>query len=820
MTKSSNIFHFAEILLPINLDGSFTYSVPENFRDNIEIGNRVLVNFGKNKLYTGIVYSLHNNIPNFETKDIINILEDEVFIKKEQFQFIKWISDYYCCSLGDALNATLPDILIPSSKSKIFYNSDFDEAVKLNDNETTICSFIATKKETTIDEIINNCKIKNPINILKKLESLNIISISQKITKEYKERRKKIVFFDKNIIAEQISEFENIAKKRGKQFQILEVLIKNCEDINSDSCCVNLNKILSECETTHESIKSLAKKNFLKIEEVPESRLEDYSEKKDFDKTVILSPHQQIAYEKITSSFSEKKPVLLHGVTSSGKTEIYIKLIKDCLANNKTVLYLLPEIVLTSQIINRLEKYFGNDIAVFHSKYPMTSRAEVYLELLKLNKKIIIGVRSAIFLPFNNLGLIIVDEEHENTYKQTDSSPRYNARDAAVYLAQIHNANVILGSATPSLESYQNTIIGKYSIVELKERYGNVKLPEIIIADTAEGYHRKLMTSHFHPTLLMHIKEALDNKEQIILFQNRRGFSQYIECKKCGWVYSCDNCNVSLTYHKFNNKMHCHYCGEKFDIIHKCKKCNSDLSFCGMGTEKVEEELIKIFPTARMKRLDYDSAKTRAAYEKIISDFEDHNIDILIGTQMLSKGLDFENVSLVGVINADNLINRPDFRAFERAFQLLMQVSGRAGRREKQGRVIIQTFNKNNPVIQHLLENDYEGFFKKENDNRKLLNYPPFSRFIEIKLRSKDKNFLLGKTIELAKELRKIFIDRLKGPSEPLINKINNYHFLRIHLRLGKNDNIKEAKKIIKENCKAVLKDSKDLRIDIDVDVM
>lgn len=823
MINSKNIYQFAEILLPLNLKGSFTYFIPEIFKNNIKIGNRVLVNFGKNKLYTGVVLSLHNNIPNFETKEIISILGEEIFINEKQFQFINWIADYYCSCLGDVLNATIPDNLIPSSQSKIYFNSDFEEEINLNDNEQIITNFIASKKETTIEEIINNCKIKNSITIIRKLETLNIIYVSQKVIDEYREKKKRIVFFDNRIVETQIKEFENITKKQGKQILILNFLIDYCLQNKVNHCKIDLKDILNSCETSLESIKSLSKKKFLRIEEIQQSRLEDYSKKKILDKELCLSSYQNNAYDEIIKNFSVQKPVLLHGVTSSGKTEIYIKLISENIKKNKTVLYLLPEIALTVQIINRLQQYFGNEIAVFHSKYPIASRAEVYLELLQKKKKIIIGVRSAIFLPFFDLGLIIVDEEHENTYKQSDPAPRYNARDAAVLLATIHKANIILGSATPSIESYQNTITGKYAIVELKERFGNARMPEIIIVDTKDGYNRKLMTSHFHPTLLLQIKIALKNKEQVILFQNRRGFSQYIECKKCGWIPICKNCNVSLTYHKHENKLICHYCGSNYDIMQNCEECNSDsLTYHGIGTEKIEEELQKIFSNAKIKRLDYDNTKTRNAYEKIINDFETKNIDILIGTQMLSKGLDFENVSLVGIINADNLINRPDFRAYEYAFQLLMQVSGRAGRREKQGKVIVQTFNVNNPVIKFLLENDYQGFFKREIEERKLYNYPPFTRFIEIKLKSKNKKNLIQQSFLLADKLRTIFERKLKGPSEPLINKVNSYHLQRIHIRFEKNTNILNAKETIKANCEAILKqkDSKGIRIDLDVDIV
>ncbi len=511
---------------------------------------------------------------------------------------------------------------------------------------------------------------------------------------------------------------------------------------------------------------------------------------------------------------------MLHGVTSSGKTEIYIKLIEQTLAKGKEVLYLLPEIALTSQIIERLQTYFGDKIGIFHSKYSVDARSEVYKLVLKQKLQVVLGVRSAVFLPFSNLGLIIIDEEHETSYKQSDPDPRYHARDAAIVLSKFHKADVVLGSATPSVESYYNALNGKYSLVNLSERYGNVKMPEIIVADIKDAYHRKIMMSHFHPLLVEHINTAIADGEQVILFQNRRGYSPNLECKECGWVPYCKSCNVSLTFHKWENKLVCHYCGEKTDLVRHCGSCKSDsLIAKGLGTERIEDEATAIFPNARLVRMDYDTANSRKKFDRIIKDFGNYQYDILIGTQMVTKGLDFEKVGLVGILNADNMLNFPDFRAFERAYQLMAQVSGRAGRRNKQGKVIIQSFSHEHPIIQNVLTNDYLAMYNSQIEERKEYKYPPFWNFIVIKLKHKDRSRLHRGAAILADSLKNDLSGRVKGPEEPLINKISNFYILNIHVRFEKTASPVKIKQAVMNKIKQLKTESEFGGIIAEIDV-
>lgn len=816
-------FEFAEILLPLPLDSTYTYIIPEEYSEKLEIGFRVLVNLGKRKIYTGIVVDLHNNIPEFESKPIISVVDDEAFVNSKQLELWRWISAYYCCSLGEVMNAATPGILIPSSETKFFYNDNNNYEEELSNAELKIIDLLQNNNQLNISEVIAATDLKNPIKILESLEKKNIISFDQNLKKTYKPLFKNVVVFDIGFIEESTDAYEKILKQNSKQKEIIEYLAYLSQVRNLKSFEIAEKQLLDDCDALKSSLKSLESKGLIKLLRIPESRILKSESNIDSFEAPCLTENQLVAYNTISNIFEKKQPVLLHGVTSSGKTEIYIKLIEKALNDGREVLYLLPEIALTSQIIERLKKYFGNKIGVFHSKYSSNIRSEVYKSVLKSELKIILGVRSAIFLPFNNLGLVIIDEEHETSYKQFDPDPRYNARDMAVVLAKIHGGNVILGSATPSIESYYNALSGKYSLVELNQRFGNVKLPEIVIADVKDAYRRKIMNAHFHPLLVKNISEALERNEQIILFQNRRGYSPYLECKDCGWVPYCKNCNVSLTYHKYENKLVCHYCGEKFDVVNKCPSCSSTkLSTKGFGTERIEDEIQVLFPSARIARLDYDTASTRKKFEKILTDFQSHKLDILIGTQMVTKGLDFAKVSLVGILNADNMLNFPDFRAFERAFQLMLQVSGRAGRRDEQGKVVIQTFDVAHPVISQVISNDYISLYNSQMEERSMFKYPPYWNFIIIKLKHRDRDRLHYAANLLGVELKKELFERVKGPEEPLVNRVNNLYILNIHLRFEKKISAVKIKEVLIHKCK-ILKSCSDyssISIEIDVDPM
>lgn len=811
---------FAEILLPLPLDSTYTYTIPEDLATKLRPGIRVLVNFGKRKLYTGIVLSVHNLKPEFEAKPIISVIDDDIFVNQKQLKLWQWLSEYYCCNTGEVYNSAIPNNLIPSSETKFFYNHNHDYSSNLSPSEDKIIKILQNNKQLNIKEITSFTEIKNPIKILESLENKDIIYTDQKVKKEYRPLLINFVTFNLQSIEDNYKDYERIQKQNSKQKKIIDYLLGICQQKNTNTVQISEKDILNECNALRSSLKSLESRNLISLKQIEESRINKYPEV-NLSPDLNLTEAQQIAYNKISESFENKKPVLLHGVTSSGKTEIYIKLIKEFLAGGKEILYLLPEIALTSQIIDRLKKYFGDKVGVFHSKYSSILRSETYKDVLNGKLKIILGVRSAIFLPFSDLGLVIVDEEHENSYKQFDPDPRYNARDMSLVLARIHNANVILGSATPSIESYHNAITGKYSLVELNQRFGNVSLPKIITADIKDGYRRKIMTGHFHPQLTSSIRNSLDKREQVILFQNRRGYSPFLECKDCGWVPHCKNCNVSLTYHKFENKLVCHYCGEKINVFHKCGSCNSTkLSTKGFGTERIEDEVKILFPDARTGRLDYDTAGSRKKYEKILRDFENHNLDILIGTQMVTKGLDFEKVNLVGILNADNMLNFPDFRAFERSFHLMAQVSGRAGRRNEQGKVIIQTFNPEHTIIQYVINNDYISMFNSQIEERKLFKYPPYWNFVIIRLKNKDREKLHKAAATLAYGLRMDLFERVKGPQEPLINKINNMYIQNIHIRFEKKISATKVKNSIMEKCKKIRSSVEfgSTSIEIDVD--
>jgi primosomal protein N' (replication factor Y) len=581
--------------------------------------------------------------------------------------------------------------------------------------------------------------------------------------------------------------------------------------------------LLEKTQATDAVLKACAGKKIFELVQHEVSRLDSSDEADEAEQMPVLSAAQQRAFDEIKNHFSEKQVALLHGVTSSGKTEIYMHLIEEALTQGKQVLYMLPEIALTAQLINRLKKVFRS-VGVYHSKFSDAQRVEVYQNLLKNADKptLILGVRSSLFLPFSNLGLVIVDEEHENTYKQQDPAPRYHARDTAIVMAARHGAKALLGSATPSIESYSNAISGKYGLVELFERYGKVELPEVQIVNVS--FQRKQKNGgHFSPLLLKEVEDALVKKEQVILFQNRRGFSPYVECKECGWIPQCEHCNVSLTYHKRTNQLVCHYCGFTIAMPHVCLACGgSHLETKGFGTEKVEEELQLIFPHAVVERMDLDTTRTRSAYERIISDFENRNIDILVGTQMVTKGLDFDNVSLVGILNADNLLSFPDFRAGERSYQLMSQVAGRAGRRGKRGRVLVQTVQPRHEILQHVLHGDYKGMYASQMSERHDFLYPPFTRLIKITMKHRDEKTLFHAAKVANQSLRNIFAHRISPPVIPLINRVHNRYIINFLLKIEREKSTEKAKLLIKDIFAQIMHiaEFKQVEIITDVDPM
>ena len=776
---------FVEVILPLAISKNYTYRVPFEMNDAVQIGKRVVVQFGKSKLYTAIIFAISEQPPEkYEAKYIIEILDDKPVVTTRQLQFWQWLAEYYMCNPGEVMHAALPSALKLASETRIALNKDFEiDKSTLNDKEFLIVEALDIQPELTVSDIAKLLGQKTVMPILKLLFEKNVIHISEEVSERYKPRKRTFIFL--NLLyhdQENLKELFGMLEKRApKQADAVLAYIKLARHQKS----VTKNELIEESGAGAASIASLIEKEVFVAEEKIVSRLHDEDE--DEYSNFKLSDEQQRVLDSVKEQFEQKDVVLLYGVTSSGKTQIYIRLIEEMIATGKQVLYLLPEIALTTHIIERLRQYFGTSIGVYHSRFNDAERVEVWQKVLNNEYKVVLGARSSVFLPFADLGLIIVDEEHEVSYKQYDPAPRYNARDAAIFLANMHSGKVLLGSATPSFESYFNARTHKYGLAELTERYGGVEMPTIEVVSIAEETKRKTMQSHFTGVLMADMQTALGNKEQVILFQNRRGYAPVLLCKICAYTPKCINCDVSLTYHKHTNKLHCHYCGYKEDIPHICPACGSThIEYKGFGTEKVEDELTLLLPDARIARMDLDTTRSRSSLQTILNNLEEKKIDILVGTQMVAKGLDFADVTVIGIINADSLLKFPDYRANERSYQMLAQVSGRAGRRGKQGKVVIQTYDPGHRVIKQVIENNYHDLYFTEMEERKSFKYPPFFRIINLDIKHKDPEILYNQSVYLANELRKQFGDRVIGPEAPLISRIRNYYIKSIMLKFEK----------------------------------
>jgi primosomal protein N' (replication factor Y) len=793
-----------EVLLPLFLK-TLTYSVPDQMKDSVRIGIRVTVPLKNRKMYSGIVVRICENTEDtgFEIKEIFGIIDETPIVTASQLELWKWTADYYMCTLGEVMKAALPAYFKLESRTKIAVNqpvrSDLPTQFMLDAIDRKIIANLIDKPRY-MEDLLWKISKKNILPNVRKLLDLGIINIEEELIDDYKSKRKSFVYLHPHIDNEEkLNRAIDSLSKIHKQKQLLLKYIELANPLDFVSPPeIPKNELLNKSGSSEFVYKSCENKGIFVSVRKKISRLKNTTvARKDIPE---LSPAQQKAFEEVKTA---NRPVLLHGITSSGKTEIYIKLIDETFKRGKQVLYLLPEIALTTQIIERLRSVFGSKMGVYHSNFSDAERAEVYNNLLQFNSQAdcgegILGVRSSLLLPFGNLGLIIVDEEHETTYKQYDPAPRYNARDAALILGKIHGAKVVLGSATPSLESYYNALQGKYDLITLTERYGNAVLPEIRTIDMRRAYQKKTVVSGFSEPLLNAIKNALERKEQVILFQNRRGFSPFVQCDDCGHVAKCKHCDVSLTYHKYNNVLTCHYCGYSISMPPQCPACNgTNIKTKGLGTEKIEDELSLLIPEAKIERLDLDSTKSKYAYGKILSGFEAHTIDILVGTQMITKGLDFGNVSLVGIMNADNLLNFPDFRAYERSFQLMSQVAGRAGRKDKQGEVIIQTTIPENPVIRQVIKYDYDSFFSTQLNERRMFNYPPFCRLIVLSIKHPKQDLLreAGNTLKIT--LSEIFGKNVAGPEPPPVGRIQNKYILNFRIKLQKNSSIDHYKHLI-----------------------
>lgn len=799
---------FANVLLPLPLPGYFTYHVPGDFREMIAPGKRVVVPFGKKKIYTALVHEvLEENPSSFEPKSILSVIDDRPVVFPVQFRFWEWMASYYMCTPGEVMNAALPSGFKLASESMVCLNPEADlETADLNEKEIMIVEALLSQKKLPVNAIADLLDQRKIIPIIHTLIDKGIVVAEEKLEEKYKPLRQTFIRLGKEYEDEDKLKaiFDELSKRAFKQLQALMVFLSLTREASVKAMDVRKSDLLKNKDVTQQALTALINKGILEYFEIEASRLAASTALND-PGDIALSLHQKRAFSDIGRIFAEKEVILLHGITSSGKTELYIKLIDQALNERKQVLYLLPEIALTSQIINRLQRYFGDNVGVYHSKYNDNERVEIWNHCLHHEKdfekgrfQVILGARSALFLPYHNLGLIIVDEEHDSSYKQYDPAPRYHARDAAIMLARLHGAKTLLGSATPAIESYFNASNGKYGLVEMTERFGGVSLPEIVLANVREETRNKTMQSHFTSVLINRTRDALALKEQVILFQNRRGFSLHLTCDSCDWVPMCKNCDISLTYHKRENKIKCHYCGYSEALPQECPQCKSTrILMKGFGTEKVEEELGAIFPEATIRRMDLDSTRTKYAHQRLISDFEERRTDILVGTQMVTKGLDFDNVSLVGILNADNMLNFPDFRSHERSFQLMEQVSGRAGRKAKQGQVIIQSYNPQHAIIQHVVHHDYHAFYRSQLTDRYKFQYPPFNRLIILKIKHRDYNVLNKAARDLAHDLRVDLGKRILGPEYPLVSKIQNWYIKHIMVKIERGNNIAEMKKII-----------------------
>ena len=816
---------YADVIFPLALQQLFTYSVPKNLHSKVKQGIRVEVQFGQKKNYAAIILKLHSNPPlHFKTKEIINVIDDEPIVTNLQIEFWNWIAEYYMCSAGEVMKAALPSGLKLESETYIIFNKLFTKFQNLTDSENSLLEYIQKKKHLRYVDLAKVKFQKNLLTIVKSLYEKDAIILDETLKPGFKPKEEIFIRFTREAQNENyLNKFaDTLSKAKKQQNLIFEYIRLSGIFEKASSNEVKKKDLLESANSNNSILQKLIQRKIFENYTKDISRLEKFPIKT--KEMPILTGPQLKALEEIEKALHSKETVLFHGVTSSGKTEIYIHLIQKEIDAGKQVLYLLPEIAVTSQIINRLRSYFGNKVGVYHSKFSDNERVEIWNNLNKRNSdsfRIILGVRSSVFLPFSDLGLIIVDEEHEPSFKQNDPAPRYHARDCATMLSRLYNAKTLLGTATPSIESYFNALNGKYILVELKERYRGLKLPEYKIINLRVARKKKPSNTFFSNELLGQIKNCLDQSKQVILFQNRRGFSTFIMCPECGWIPRCRQCDVTLTYHKHINKLVCHYCNSSQLLPDRCKKCgNEKLQTMGFGTEKLEEELSIYFPKAAIERMDLDSTRSKYSYDRIIKAFENRQIDILVGTQMITKGLDFDHVGVVGIINADLMFNFPDFRAFERSFQLILQAGGRAGRQNERGLVIVQTFDPGHPVIKFIVKNEFQKFYVTQLEERVQFIYPPAYRLIELKIRHRKVEICVDASNKLVKDLKEILGENVLGPDTPVVSKIQNFHLRVILVKIDRNKPISKLKQQISTVINTIIPIFKSLSISADVDPM
>ena len=816
---------FADVVLPLPLYKYFTYRIPSDWQAVLQPGSRVVVPFGRKKYYTAIVARLHDVMPQgYEVKEILSILDDRPVLRRPQLRFWEWIADYYLCSVGDVYKAALPSGLKLESETVVTLNAEFEEPDdnRLKEREWMLLAALGKRSRMTVQELEKESGMHNILPVLRRLLEREAVFVSEQIKAHYRPKTETYIrlAFAPGDEAALRSAFERVKQAKKQEVMLLSFLDLSLFMQKGKLREVSRKALLDRSGVSSAVLGAMVEKGIFEVYKKEISRFDTAT----FTEGEIapLSELQQTACNQIGESFREHAVTLLHGVTSSGKTEIYAHLIQRVLAEGRQVLYLVPEIALTTQLTNRLRKMFGDKLVIYHSKFSDNERVEIWNTLLDSREpRLVLGVRSSIFLPFADLGLVIVDEEHETSYKQYDPAPRYHARNAAIVLASMHGAKTLLGTATPAIETYFNARQGKYGLVELKKRFNDVELPEIIPVDVKEMRKKNRMQGNFTPELLNRMQHALQAGEQVILFQNRRGFAPMVECKQCAWVPKCEHCDVSLTYHKRYNQLTCHYCGYTYEIPKVCPACGQPaIGVMGFGTERIEEDIARHFPEVPVSRMDLDTTRSRNAYEQIIDDFSKGKNKILIGTQMITKGLDFDRVSVVGILSADQMMNFPDFRAHERAFQMMEQVSGRAGRKNKKGVVVLQTSDPSSPLIQQVIAHDYEGMYNRQLAERKAFSYPPYTRLIYIYLKHRDETLLQELAVRYTTALREVFGSRVLGPDNPPVARIQSLYIRKVVLKMELAASMSRVKEILRQIYENMLVDDrfKSLLLYYDVD--
>lgn len=816
---------FADVILPLPLYATYTYRIPDII-EGVKIGSRVLVPFGRKKYYTAIVVMIHHNEPKeYEVKDILSLLDENPILRHPQLKFWSWISDYYLCSQGEVFKAAVPAGLKVESETEVAVNPDYEDSEdsKLTERERIIYDLVSSRDKVQLNEITKATGFKNVETVVSRMLDKDAIYVAEKVVNTYRPKTEVCISLNLEKGDDNgLHAYFDMVHRSNKQEALLLAYLDLSKWLQSgEPREVKKSELLARADVSQAVLSAVISKGIFKQYKKEINRFANRVVHVQDKPT--LSIEQSCALREIRDSFKDKNVTLLHGVTSSGKTSIYVHLIDEVLKNGRQVLYLVPEIALTTQLTQRLQLVFGDKLIIYHSKFSDNERVDIWKKLLTSNEPcVVIGVRSAVFLPFADLGLIIVDEEHDTSYKQQDPAPRYNGRNAAIVLASMHGAKTLLGSATPAIESYRNAEIGRYGLVSLLTRYEDIELPDVEVVDTREARRKKEMTGMFSRRLISLCQKSIEDGEQVILFQNRRGYAPMVHCKQCEWIPKCENCDVSLTYHKHVNSLSCHYCGYTMQLPTICPACKMPaLEIVGYGTERIEDEVEDVFPEGKIARMDLDTTRNKNSYEKLIEEFSSRKKNILVGTQMVTKGLDFAGVSTVGILNADTMINFPDFRSDERAFNMMEQVSGRAGRKSKQGRVVIQTSDVKHPVIGYVKNHDYMGFYHYELGERERFCYPPFSKIINIYMKHRDESVITEMSVRYSNMLRQVFQHRVLGPEPPMVARVQNFHIRQIVLKMENEASMPKVKNILRqiyENMLAVDSRMKSVFLYYDVD--